>query len=214
MSQIQDDWSQITAWLRDHAPLSYARLRPGADPVRIDELEEYLGRLLHPDHRALLRVCDGTVEEWQAEECLEDDDPGMILDRQHLLSVDGVRAVRVTGDDLWDEWWRDWVPVTVNDYSSWPVSGLAVGPGGVLDDFALYDGTAPGAVPPPQERTLARHVAALAQALETGTGPLTNEWTVPGVAMDRLMWGHPAKNTVQVMREDGYEEVPWRPVRR
>ncbi|MFI6517781.1 hypothetical protein ACIBF1_19650 [Spirillospora sp. NPDC050679] len=212
MKQIQNDWSRVTTWLRDNAPLSHARLRPGADPARVGELEEYLGHPLHPDHRALLEVCDGTVEEWQAEECLEEDDPGMILDQGHLLSVDGIRAVRVTGDDVWDEWWRDWVPVTVNDYSSKPESGLAVDPSGVLDRFALYDGTAPGVVPS-EGPTLAAHVAALAQALETGTGPLTNEWTVPGVALDRLMWGHPAKDKVQVMREDGYEWVPWRPVR-
>ncbi|MGI5170448.1 ParA family protein [Spirillospora sp. CA-253888] len=61
----------------------------------------------------------------QTGEDLEEDDPGMILDQRHLLLVDAVRA---TGDP-WDERWRDWVPVTVND-SSWFVSGLGVGFGG------------------------------------------------------------------------------------
>ncbi|MQY02920.1 SMI1/KNR4 family protein [Actinomadura macrotermitis] len=213
MNRIQDDWARVAAWLSSNAPLSYARLRPGADPGRIGRLEEHLGGPLHPDHRALLEVCDGTVEEWHAEEYLEENDPGLILAGLHLLSVDGVRAVRGSGG-LGAEWWRGWVPVAVNDYSAKPESGLAADPGGMLDDFALYDGTAPGTVPPPQGRTLAGHIAALAEALESGTGPLTKEWVVPGVAMDRLMWGHPAMDTIQVTGEEGPRTVPWRPVRR
>jgi hypothetical protein len=41
--EVADAWRRITNWLKHHAPVSYAALRPGANPASIAALEDDLG---------------------------------------------------------------------------------------------------------------------------------------------------------------------------
>ncbi|HEX3715887.1 MAG TPA: hypothetical protein VHV09_24055 [Trebonia sp.] len=62
MTEIEESWARVMAWLAANAPASYATLRPPALPAELDECERGLGVALPADLRRLLLVSNGAAE--------------------------------------------------------------------------------------------------------------------------------------------------------
>jgi cell wall assembly regulator SMI1 len=60
---VSESWSRIDAWLAAHAPVSLARLRPGATPAELAAAEQVLGTPLPADLAASLACHDGLADE-------------------------------------------------------------------------------------------------------------------------------------------------------
>ncbi|MFF0159381.1 SMI1/KNR4 family protein [Streptomyces sp. NPDC005263] len=56
---VEASWARIDTWLRRHAPVSHALLRPPASPSDIEAAERTLGVRFHPDLVDSLRCHDG-----------------------------------------------------------------------------------------------------------------------------------------------------------
>ncbi|MFF2776023.1 SMI1/KNR4 family protein [Streptomyces sp. NPDC058052] len=59
---VQDSWNRIDAWLREHAPRTFATLRPPAGDEEIAAAQRELGVTLPPDLVASLLRHDGALE--------------------------------------------------------------------------------------------------------------------------------------------------------
>ncbi|WP_329616581.1 SMI1/KNR4 family protein [Streptomyces brevispora] len=59
---VQDSWTRIDAWLREHAPRTFATLRPPAGDKEIAAAQEELGVTFPPDLIASLLRHDGALE--------------------------------------------------------------------------------------------------------------------------------------------------------
>ncbi|MFD7097328.1 SMI1/KNR4 family protein [Streptomyces xanthophaeus] len=59
---VQDSWSRIDAWLREHAPRTFATLGPPAGPEEIAAAEEELGVTFPPDLVASLLRHNGALD--------------------------------------------------------------------------------------------------------------------------------------------------------
>ncbi|MFE4451234.1 SMI1/KNR4 family protein [Streptomyces sp. NPDC056796] len=59
---VQDAWTRIDAWLREHAPRTFATLRPPAGDKEIAAAQEELGVIFPPDLVASLLRHDGALE--------------------------------------------------------------------------------------------------------------------------------------------------------
>ncbi|MCX4789137.1 MULTISPECIES: SMI1/KNR4 family protein [unclassified Streptomyces] len=59
-ARVTTAWNRIQAWLRGHAPVSYATLQPGAGPEELAELEAATGSALPPGLQALWLCSNGS----------------------------------------------------------------------------------------------------------------------------------------------------------
>ncbi|WP_264927371.1 hypothetical protein [Streptomyces sp. A012304] len=82
--QVADAWGRVTGWLRQHAPDSYAALRPGARPAAVAALESDLGVPIPLELRVLWMLTAGD-DGAEGRGCL----PG----NKALLTLDAVAAV-------------------------------------------------------------------------------------------------------------------------
>ncbi|MDX3383222.1 hypothetical protein PV682_17355 [Streptomyces niveiscabiei] len=85
--QVADAWRRITSWLRDHAPDSYAALRPGAGLGTLAALEGELGIRLPVELRVLWTLTAG-------------DDGGCLPGNRALMPVDAVADVHRLKTDI------------------------------------------------------------------------------------------------------------------
>ncbi|MFM9608309.1 SMI1/KNR4 family protein [Streptomyces niveiscabiei] len=85
--QVADAWRRITGWLRDHAPDSYAALRPGAGLGTLAALEGELGIRLPVELRVLWTLTAG-------------DDGGCLPGNRALMPVDAVAEVHRLKTDI------------------------------------------------------------------------------------------------------------------
>ncbi|MFD7815697.1 SMI1/KNR4 family protein [Streptomyces sp. NPDC059785] len=92
---VQESWSRIDAWLREHAPRTFATLRPPAKVEEITAAQDGLGITFPPDLIASLLRHDGAL-----------DGPEAFRFNTHdrLLGVSGIledtRFMRAVADDL------------------------------------------------------------------------------------------------------------------
>jgi hypothetical protein len=106
---VSASWRRIDAWLTEHAPVSFARLRPPATVEAIARAESLIGMPLPCDLRASLRCHNG------------EDFPGA-LPGSPLFPVEEIVVARRMRLDNWDPedpdqaespWWGEqWVPFT------------------------------------------------------------------------------------------------------
>ncbi|TMU98574.1 hypothetical protein [Streptomyces sp. DASNCL29] len=184
MSDVLPAWTAITDWLAVHAPASHATLRPGAAVAEVRSAEDELGLTLPADLATLLMVCDGTVDASALDRDPDEYDPGLFLAQHHLLPLEEIAHVRGRGGKT-DPFWGSWVPFAVTDYSLPPWGGLAVDAGGRLATFHLAGGEPPAEpLTSPGYGSLSEFLAALAEALTQGTGPLAAA-VVPGLHRGR-----------------------------
>ncbi|MER5967756.1 SMI1/KNR4 family protein [Streptomyces sp. NPDC002057] len=78
---VQDSWNRIDAWLREHAPRTFATLRPPAENEEIAAAQEELGVVFPPDLVASLLRHNGAVDGVDAFRFSTDD---------RLLGVSGI----------------------------------------------------------------------------------------------------------------------------
>ncbi|MFE2446242.1 hypothetical protein ACH4TQ_48345 [Streptomyces sp. NPDC021218] len=188
MSDVLHAWTAITDWLAVHAPASHATLRSGAAVAKVRSTEDELGLSLPADLARLLMVCDGTVDASAHDRDPDEYDPGLFLAQHHLLPLEEIAHVRGRGGNT-DPFWGSWVPFAVTDYSLLPWGGLAVDAGGRLATFHLAGGEPPSEpLTSPGYGSLSEFLAALAEALTQGTGPLADA-VVPGFHRGALVWG-------------------------
>ncbi|MCQ8193218.1 hypothetical protein [Streptomyces rugosispiralis] len=172
MSDVLSAWAAITDWLAVHAPASHATLRPGAAVADVRSTEDELGLSLPAELATLLTVCDGTVDASAHDRDPDEYDPGLFLAQHHLLPLEEIAHVRGGGGNT-DPFWGSWVPFAVTDYSLPPWGGLAIDAGGRLATFHLAGGEPPSEpLTSPGYGSLGEFLAALAEALTQGTGPL------------------------------------------
>ncbi|GAA2262933.1 hypothetical protein GCM10010145_42270 [Streptomyces ruber] len=142
-------WDRITGWLRTHAPVSYAGIRPPVDPAALDAAGAESGVRLPPALATLLTRCDGTVEPSAPDRDPDEYDPGLFLAQRHLLPLEAIAVVRGSGRQA-EGYWGPWVPFAVADYSLAPWDGLAVDADGRLAVFGQGGGEPPCGRSPPR----------------------------------------------------------------
>ncbi|MFF4796028.1 SMI1/KNR4 family protein [Streptomyces sp. NPDC001276] len=197
-------WDRIESWLKVNAPNSYASLRPPAAPERIAAAQAHMGVSWPEEVSALWLRHDG-AEFFEVDGDEEGEvDPAKFLTRYTFLPLSEVTRVYAARSD----------PDTgAVGFSGWvPLSGAD-------DDYAgemvVVDGPDAGRVGRwfstdsaylhREYSTLGGYLEAVAEALESGTGPLADRnGVVPGVALGCLVWQNPrAVSAVQ---------APWEPL--
>ncbi|MFH7594311.1 DUF4259 domain-containing protein [Streptomyces racemochromogenes] len=115
---VARSWARIDAWMRCHAPASYALLAPPADPVEVEDAQRAMG-LRFPTDLVESLACHNGITEWAN---LVPDQPPMsvagILDHWQM-------RVELAGDDPdltepaeWadEPWWHpQWIPWAQSD---------------------------------------------------------------------------------------------------
>ncbi|MFD7713941.1 SMI1/KNR4 family protein [Streptomyces sp. NPDC059786] len=121
---VQDSWSRIDAWLREHAPRTFATLRPPAKVEEITAAQDELGVTFPPDLIASLLRHDGAL-----------DGPEAFRFNTHdrLLGVSGIlddtQFMRAVADDLDEE--------EAEDY--WHHGYVKIGSYGATSDGLMID---------------------------------------------------------------------------
>ncbi|MER7914482.1 SMI1/KNR4 family protein [Streptomyces sp. NPDC096068] len=114
---VQESWTRIDAWLREHAPRTFATLRPPAGAGEIAAAQEKLGVVFPPDLVASLLRHDGALEGPEAFRFDTDDRllgvAGILADTEFLRGI-------AQGSDGEDEqyWLRDYVKFGSYDVTS------------------------------------------------------------------------------------------------
>ncbi|MFI2211596.1 SMI1/KNR4 family protein [Streptomyces sp. NPDC020141] len=170
MSDIALAWAAVTDWLAVHAPASHATLRPGATMAEVRTAEDELGVRLPADLVALLTVCDGTVDASAHDRDPDERHPGLLLAERHLLPLREISTVREARGTA-DQYWEEWIPFAVDDYSLAPWSGLAIDARGRLAAFSQAAGEPPEPLASPGYGSLGEFLGALAEAFTRGAGP-------------------------------------------
>ncbi|NEB01015.1 hypothetical protein [Streptomyces sp. SID13726] len=189
--EVADAWRRITAWLRHHAPDSYAALRTGADSATVAAVEAALGVRIPVELRTLwlLTAGDDGARGW-----------GCLPGNRALMPLDAVaafheRRTRSRTDGGSTAWQATWIPV------------VALGPadhtsGLYLDTATGYLGRwSPYAEAPDDELdTLVTYLEEVADMLEA---PALAARDKPGLVGGVLVWG----SAVVPGQEEG-----WRPL--
>lgn len=186
---VQDSWNRIDAWLREHAPRTFATLRPPAGEEEIAAAQEELGVTFPPDLVASLLRHNGAL-----------DGPEAFLFSTHdrLLGVDGIlgdtgfmRGIAQDLDEDEDYWHHGYVKFGSYGATS---DGLMIdcrtgrSSFGAIGRFFDETGTSFG-----NADSLGDYLAELAGQLERGqdagvvtfNGRLFWEWAMPA----RPEWG-------------------------
>ncbi|WP_309238941.1 SMI1/KNR4 family protein [Streptomyces lunaelactis] len=174
-------WQRIEAWLRAHAPASYASLKAGASEGEISALEYTLG----------VRVPAGLKALWSLRAGVHDmRGAGFLLDDQTLMDLDAVAAFhrqqmllqQRNRDDEFPTWRPSWIPFCsfwVDDRSY----GLYLDTDtGQLCHFSRY------AERWPKYASLTVYLEEIADALDA---PSLASGSKPGLAGGALVWGPP-----------------------
>ncbi|GGZ30906.1 SMI1/KNR4 family protein [Streptomyces poonensis] len=206
-------WNRISGWLRVHAPVSYASIRPPAGQAAIDAAEARIGVPLPDDLRTLLSLADGCALEPAHIEKNEEEGEiwnAQFLQGEVLLSLDRIvrRYDDLTHPPIGSDPFRGLLPWLSPDpedwFSCWLVSTRPDSHGALAkwsEPEAPYMLTT-GPV------TVAELLTAHADALETGTGPLMSSACddVPGVIWGCVHWDNPSDISLLAHPED------WTPV--
>jgi cell wall assembly regulator SMI1 len=172
MTEIEDSWARVTAWLAANAPASYAALNPPAPPAELDACERDMNVVLPAELRRLLLVSNGAAD-FDADGTYHQE-AAFLPGGHRLLSAaevakesrDLVDLVGDAGDDLIGYWWH---PAWVLFGTHIAGDGMAIdqrpGPGqGAIGEFMNETGT---------EFTMAaslgQYIAKIADSIENGT---------------------------------------------
>lgn len=182
---VQDSWSRIDAWLREHAPRTFATLRPPAGDEEIAAAQEELGITLPPDLVASLLRHDGALD---GPETFRFSTQDRLLGVREIL--EDTKFMRNVADDLDDEEAGDYWHHGYAKFGSYGATsdGLVIdcrtgrGSFGAIGRFFDETGTSFG-----QADSLGRYLAELAGRLESGrdagvvtfNGRLLWEWAMP-----------------------------------
>lgn len=200
--EVADAWHRITRRLRDHAPDSYAALRPGADLAAVAALESGLGVRIPVELTVLwlLTAGDDGADGW-----------GCLPGNRALLPLDAVAAVyrlKTEAQARLDSanagrpeeeritvWRPGWIPVAADSPAD-RVSGLYLDTEtGFLGRWSRYDDH-----PDDERDTLVTYLEETADALEA---PALAPRDEPGLIGGTLVW----RSSVVPAREDR-----WRPL--
>ncbi|GAA5075466.1 SMI1/KNR4 family protein [Streptomyces similanensis] len=197
-------WDRVEDWLKANAPCSYASLRPPAGPERVAAAQARMGVTWPREVAALWLRHDG-AEGFEVDGDEEGEvDPAKFLAGYTFLPLD--EAVRVhaarSDPDTGAVGCTGWVPLSGadDDYAGEMV--VVDGPdAGRMGRWSATDrARLHGAY-----TTLGGYLTAVAEALETGTGPLADrDGVVPGVSLGCLVWQNP--------RAVSAVDAPWEPV--
>ncbi|MFD7163590.1 SMI1/KNR4 family protein [Streptomyces violascens] len=162
MSEVIGAWTRIENQLRNEAPAAYRTLRAGATEAELADAEGELGVALPEGLRELWSLHDG-IHPYEAGS--EEPNEGLFLDGEGLLSV----AQALLVHDILnrpDGWLPQWIPFTADDPED-PFCGLFLDAAtGLVGSWNRQDVSEPADDP---GHTLARHLDAIADALEQGT---------------------------------------------
>ncbi|GGU17752.1 hypothetical protein [Streptomyces daghestanicus] len=168
--QVADAWGRVTGWLRDHAPGSYAALRPGAGPAALAALEAGLGRPVPVELRVLwlLTAGDDGV-----------DGGGCLPGNEALMPLETVADQYRTRRAI-PGWRASWIPVVARGTAD-TTSGLYLdAETGCLGRWSRYD------EPPAEEPdTLVTYLEETADMLRA---PALATRDRPGLAGGVLRW--------------------------
>ncbi|GAB2962344.1 hypothetical protein GCM10023080_023510 [Streptomyces pseudoechinosporeus] len=200
VARVVAAWGRIEAWLREHAPVSHEALRRGLQKEDIqaaqDRLQELCGHGFPAELKGLWQLCGGV--DWVDVPNDEDGDlrADAFLDDYVLLGPDEAIQVR----DRWEALAEGatGVPRPVTEWIPWlgpdndvPDTGLYAAAEGV-GRWASYEGLELDA--PVEFSSVASFLAAVADALEHGTGPLMTRPSpnreIPGLVNGALLWAH------------------------
>lgn len=175
---IEESWSRVTAWLAEHAPESFAALRPPASPAELDACERDARVVLPEDLRRLLLMNNGANE-------LADFMP----EGHRLMSTTEIAAscTMLTGlvtedPSMLGYWWDpQWVLFAAYGNGDGLVIDQRPGPEqGMVGEF-FHEESATFNV----ARSVGALIAEMADALENGTDMLSHG---PNVADGVLEW--------------------------
>ncbi|MFD7922183.1 SMI1/KNR4 family protein [Streptomyces sp. NPDC059740] len=185
--QTTDAWQRIASWLREHAPSTYAALKPGASERETGALEKALDVRVPASLRALWRLCAGSIDVYGA---------GLLPDHGWaLMSLDTVvssyqahmeslrRQVEQFGEEEGMPLWRpSWVP-----FCSWSVTDLSYGRfvDGETGETGSWDETGERTV---EDKSLTMLLEEMADRLEY---PQMFPGAKPGLIDGTLVWGPP-----------------------
>ncbi|MEU4263978.1 hypothetical protein [Streptomyces sp. NPDC025273] len=191
-------WQRVETWLAENAPGSHRSLRPPASDLDIAHAHEYVP--LHEDLRTLLALHDGTESyEIDGDEEGEVNPAAWLPESSEWLPLDrmlALPAVALAGSGRPDR--APWAAPGDGHY------GFAVeAASGHVTRFP-DEGLAPLEPTPAYVTSLAAYLTAFAEALESGTGPLIDPRSRPGIALGCLLWEDPERVSL--------DEAPWHPL--
>jgi cell wall assembly regulator SMI1 len=178
--EVTASWTRIENWLREHAPVTLASLRPPASAAQLRAARDRLGLDFAESLSASLERHDG-VEATRACFCLPATFAPLSVDEIVQAHASLLGVLEDVGPQARGEWWDpNWLPFAQSVGADLLVVDCAPGPdGGRLGVFdhtlgARFDAT-----------TLAGLLGAVADALESGQ-PLNNRRATP--RDDALRW--------------------------
>ncbi|NBE53680.1 SMI1/KNR4 family protein [Streptomyces boluensis] len=117
---VRASWNRIDAWLRTHAPESYARLAPPADPDQVAWAEQEMGLRFPPDLLESLACHNGLTGATGTVGPLPGKPPLTVEQivarwrgRMELLTF--MAAREHAGDDEAPDWHAQWIPWAESD---------------------------------------------------------------------------------------------------
>ncbi|MEU9701647.1 hypothetical protein [Streptomyces sp. NPDC047981] len=201
-------WQQLTAWLHEHAPTSYASILPPAPEAEIAEAEgrlrQYCGFGVPPELVALWRLAGG-VRQLDIEEYDEEGEVGTGAFLPHGVLLTPEQSIRprldgldAHGKDYWDG--AEWA-APFGNYSEATDIGLYLSADG-LGKWRSYEGLFMDA---PLFPSIAAYLESVVRTLREGPADLMGP-EVPGVVYGCLVWEDPRYPTLDEALPD------WRPV--
>ncbi|MZE51425.1 hypothetical protein GTY86_08890 [Streptomyces sp. SID5770] len=223
---VHASWNRIDAWLREHAPRTFATLRPPAGDEEIAAAQEELGVTFPPDLVASLLRHDGALEGPEAFRFDTGDRllgvSGILADTRFLRGID-----QGHDGETEDYWLHDYVKFASYDVTS---DGLLLDCRTGRDSFGaigrFFDETGTGFG---QADSLGGHLAELADTLERGRDaglvtfngrliwegppPARPEWSAddplpsPDEQLPELDLSYGPTDLLHVSHLDGHEEL-------
>ncbi|MCQ4206608.1 hypothetical protein [Streptomyces longispororuber] len=184
-------WRALTAWLSEHAPVSYASLLPPAPESEMANadaaLRQHLGFGLPPEPAALWRLCGGVEHQYiEANEEEGEVGSGAFLPGGILFGPREALELRLPETGRRDMWGAAVVPWLTCDEAG-PESGTYAGPDGV-GSWSLPDDLA---CDKPSHPSIAAYLEAVYRTLTEGPAHAMGS-DVPGLVWGCLIWDDPA----------------------
>ncbi|WP_308117999.1 SMI1/KNR4 family protein [Streptomyces buecherae] len=198
-------WGRLTAWLKAHAPLSYASLLPPAPERAIEaadaQLRRHAGFGLPAELAELWRLCGGVEHQYiEANEEEGEVGSGAFLPGGILLGPTEALGPRLPEVGRRDVWGAPVVPWLTRDEAG-PESGHYVGAAGV-GSWSLPDDLGFGS---PSYPSIAGYLDAVHRTLTEGPADAMGP-DVPGLVWGCLVWDDPEAPLL----DDALEH--WRPL--
>ncbi|MER5359106.1 hypothetical protein [Streptomyces sp. NPDC002785] len=184
-------WQALTAWLAEHAPLSYASLLPPATEEEIatadSRLRQYLGFGLPTELAALWRLCGGTEHQH-----IENDEEGEVgsgafLPGGVIFSPAEALGLRLPTLGQRDGWGGAQVVPWLTRDEAGPLHGHYAGAVGV-GDWSIVDEP----VTKPVYPSIAAYLEAALRTVTDGPADLMGD-DVPGLVWGCLIWDDPER---------------------